>query len=56
MSKLIDSLLDDSLTDLASYPWYLRVLYWLDFEVFRCRWVWFCLQVDRLMFAYRKKR
>jgi hypothetical protein len=56
MSRLIDSLLDDSLTDLASYPWYLRILYRLDFDIFRCRWTWFCLWVDRLMLAHRQKR
>jgi len=56
MSRLIDSLLDDSLTDLASYPLHLRVLYRLDFDVFRCRWHRFCLWVDRLMLVNRQKR
>jgi hypothetical protein len=54
--EFIDSRSDESWTDPKSYPWYLQVLNWLDFELFRCRWEWFCLWVDGLLSRHRSKR
>lgn len=40
------------------YPWYpfwIRLAYWIDYSIFKCKWNKMCNWIDSIQWNYRKK-